>query len=1064
MIASCYAGRSEWARVVVLAVALLGSGAGIIGPAAAQAPGDILERLRSLPPQAQTTAVQRYLYFYEQRAYPNQSIPAGAMERARIDHERQFGPLRPPQPQSANPYFNQNQWSSIGPAPAGSYSGRINSIVVHPTDPNSVFIGAATGGVWKTSNGGTNWSPLTDTQCSTAMGSIAIDPSNPNIIYAGTGEANFSADSYYGCGVLKSTDGGGSWTQLGASVFDTTTGGASIAKLVIHPTNTQTILVASSFGLYRSTDGGANFTQVLAGTATDVVFDPSNPNIAYAALGNIFGNASNGVYQSTDAGASFPTKLTTGFAGSNVGRISLGLAASAPQTIYAAVQNSSTFALLGIWKTTNASSWSQISATGASCASQCWYDIYLAVDPTNANTVYFGGFSVFKSTDGGSNFSDIGSSIHVDQHAFAFQPGNASVIYAGNDGGVYKSSNGGANWTSLNTNLSITQFYAGLSLHPSDSNIALGGTQDNHTVRYSGSPGWTAVPFSGVGGCDGGFTVIDQATPTTQYAECQWEAGQSYSGPRRSDNGGSFVVKTNGITTSESALFVPPLVGSPSTATTLYFGTVRVYKTTDRGDTWTGSSTTIVSGSRAGVTAIAQAPSDANVIYAAGNNGAGVFKSTDGNSTYNAVNTGLPNRVPTYLAVHPTSPNTAFVVYSGFGGGHVYKTTNGGTNWTDISGNLPDIPVNAIVLDALFPANEIWVGTDLGVYRTTNGGTDWNVYNFGLPNVPVLDLKYSAGTGILAAATHGRGVFYASIGGAKRTATHDFDGNGKSDIAWREVGGTPAVWLMNSAQVVQSATFGVVPNSWLLVSQRDFNGDGKYDWLWRDSSGAVALWFFDGTLVPATANLGVIGTNWTIVGTGDFNGDRKGDILWRENGGTIAIWLMNGSVVLQSAALGTVGSSWSVAGTGDFNGDGNRDILWRDSGGAVAIWFLNGTRVISTAIIGTVGTNWVISQTGDFNADGRWDILWRDNNTNTYAVWLMDGSQVVSSALLGSVSAGWVASLTGDFNGDQRSDILWRNDNTGDVAIWFLNGTQVTSSSLLGTVATSWIIQSMNAD
>src|SRR6266508_2470960 len=993
------------------------------GPVSAQAPTDVLTRLRSLPPGMQTNALRRYLYFYEPRAYPNQQIPAGAMERARRDHEQKFGPIRPQQPAPGSPQFAQTQWTAIGPnqiSTSPTTSGRINSIAIDPTNTNIIYIGAATGGVWKTINGGTSWTPLTDTQCSLAMGSIAIEHSNSQIIYAGTGEENFSLDSYYGCGILKSTNGGASWTQIGASVFDTASGGAKIGKIVIHPTSTNTLLVASDFGLYRSTDGGANFTLVLSGTATDVVIDPSNPSIMYAALGNIFGDAANGVYKSTDSGASFPTKLTTGFASSNVGRIGLGLAPAAPGTIYATVQNSSTFGLLGIWKTTNGgTNWGQISATGAFCSTQCWYDMYITVHPTDAtaNTVYFGGLSLYKSTNGGSSFTDIGATIHVDHHAFAFLPGTPTTIFSGNDGGLFKSTNSGTSWTSLNTSLAITQFYSGFSIHPSDANIGLGGTQDNHTLQYTGSATWAPVIFSGVGGCDGGFTVIDQATPTTQYAECQWSPGAFYSGPRRSDSGGSFVVKVSGITTSESALFIPPLVGSPSSATTLYFGTTRVYKTTDRGENWAGSGTTLVSGFSPGVTAIAQAPSDANVIYAAANNGAGVFKSANGNGTYTPINTGLPNRTPTYIVVHPTDANTAFVMFSGFGGGHVFKTTNGGTSWSNISGNLPDIPVNAIVLDPAAPTTEILVGTDLGVYRTHDGGTTWTVFNTGLPNVPVLDLTYNATTGVLAAATHGRGVFKATLGTVV-VATHDFDGEGKSDIAFRQSGGMAAAWLMNAAQVVQAGSFGVVSTSWALVGQRDFNGDAKHDWLWRDG-----------------------------------------------NTGTVAIWLLNGLQVSQSGSLGAVAANWVIAGAADFNGDGKGDILWRDGNtGTVAIWLLNGLQVSQSGSLGTVPTTWVIAGTGDFNGDGKADILWRDGNTGTVAIWLLNGLQVSQSGSLGVVPVNWVIAETGDFNGDGKSDILWRDTNTGAVAIWFLNGLQVSQSASVATVGLDWTIQGLNAD
>ncbi len=753
--------RSSCHRSAVVILQLVAIAAFSIGPASAQQPApaaDPVVTLQGIPQDvSRRTPFRRLKYFHDQRAYPFDRIPPGAYPRAREYYDQAFGSRHL---EAAPPAFTQNGWTPIGPdhiSTSLATSGRINTIAIDPSNTNIIYAGGATGGVWKTTDGGTSWAALTDTQCSLAMGSIAIDPSNASIIYAGTGEENFSLDSFYGCGVLKSTDGGATWTQLGASIFDTTTGGAHIGKIVIHPSVTSTLLVASDFGLYRSTDGGASFALVQSGVATDVVIDPSSPSTMYAAVGNSFGAAVNGVYKSTDTGATW-TKLAGGFPTTGVGRISLAIAASSPSTIYATVQNSVTSALLGIFKTADGGiNWTLLSATGASCSTQCWYDMVIAVDPTNANTIYFGGLSLFKSTNGGASFSSITDGIHIDQHTLVFLPGNANTVFAGNDGGIFKSTNGGATWTSLNTNIAITQFYPGLSLYPTSASIALGGTQDNHTLLYTGSTVWAPVTFQDVGACDGGFTVIDQITPTTQYAECQ--SGESISGPRRADtaSGGVFALHTTGINLAEPQLFIPPIVGSPSDSQTLYFGTTKVYRTTNRGDMWAAISPAFTGS----VSAIAQAPSNANVVYA-GTSAGNVRLTTDGGTTWSSIITGLPNRFVTYLAVHPTDPTTAFITFSGFGTGHVFKTTNAGTGWTNISSNLPDVPINAIVLDPSAPTTDIIVGSDLGAFRTSDGGGSWSTFNTGLPNVPVFDLVFNPATNVLAAATHGRGVFKAT--------------------------------------------------------------------------------------------------------------------------------------------------------------------------------------------------------------------------------------------------------------------------------------------------------------
>ena len=295
-----------------------------------------------------------------------------------------------------------------------------------------------------------------------------------------------------------------------------------------------------------------------------------------------------------------------------------------------------------------------------------------------------------------------------------------------------------------------------------------------------------------------------------------------------------------------------------------------------------------------------------------------------------------------------------------------------------------------------------------------------------------------------------------------QTDTHDFNGDGKSDIAWRNTNGNLAIWLMNGTQLISGPDLGNVPTSWTLVGQRDFNDDGKADFLWRNTEGDLAIWLMNGTRTFSATDLGNVPTSWAIVGTGDFNGDGKADILWHNTNGDLAIWLMNGTQVLSGWDLGNVPTSWTIVGTGDFNGDGYTDILWRNTNGDVAIWFMIGTQVVSTTDLGNVPTSWAIVGTGDFNGDGNSDILWRNTNGDL-AIWLMSGTQLVSGPDLGNVPTNWSIAETGDFNGDGNSDILWR-DTAGDVAIWFMNGTQLISGPLIGNVPTSWTIQGANAD
>jgi hypothetical protein len=293
-------------------------------------------------------------------------------------------------------------------------------------------------------------------------------------------------------------------------------------------------------------------------------------------------------------------------------------------------------------------------------------------------------------------------------------------------------------------------------------------------------------------------------------------------------------------------------------------------------------------------------------------------------------------------------------------------------------------------------------------------------------------------------------------------ASHDFNGDGKSDIAWRDGSGDVALWLMDGTTVLSSGGVAGVPTTWSVVGQRDFNGDGMADLLWRDTSGDTAMWFMNGTTVASTANVGNIPTNWTVVGVADFNGDGLGDILWTVGSGNYAVWLMSGATAMSAAGLGNVPTNWNVVGTGDFNGDGMSDILWQDNLGNTAIWFMNGTMVASSAGLGNIPTNWSVVGTGDFNGDGMADIVWRDKAGDT-AIWLMNGAAVLSAGGLGNVPTTWSIALIGDYNGDGMSDLLWR-DSSGNTSMWFMNGVTVSSAGIVGNIPTNWTVQATNAE
>lgn len=693
---------------------------------------------------------ERFEAFYQQRAFPFDRIPAGALQSAVAQMQARWPQTRTGRSAPMfSAFVSSASWSALGPAPitgSDQYSGRTNSIAIDPTNSQTIYIGTATGGVWKTTTSGASWTPLTDNECGLAMGSVVLDPVNPQIVYAGTGEANGSIDSYQGCGVLVSTNGGATWTQRGANTFVASSGPATIFKMLVDPatagsTTTTVVFAASWAGLYRSANSGASWTNVLSHTLSDIVASPT-PGEFYAA---VWGG---GVYKSTDAGLTW-TKLVS-FPTTNLGRIALAAPSTPPVVVYATVENSSSGSLLGVWTSGDGgTTWATIPATGASCSGQCWYDMYLALDPSNPTSIWFGGLYLYKSSSSGANFSDVtaaGTSVHVDHHAIAFDPQTPTTVYSANDGGLWRSTNSGTTWTSLNTNLSVTQFYPGISMNPTLTTEILGGTQDNGTEAWSGNPAWSQIS-----GGDGSYTAIDPAG-VTRYIS--FTPGSSSRRVYRFDNVG-WQFKGLGLD-ADNAYWTPPLVMDPVNSSVLYYGTYRLWRTANRGDSWSVFSPGLTSGTTSGLSTIAIAPADTNTIYVGGSDGT-VSMTANHGATWSNVTSGLPLRFISRIAVDPLDTKTAWLTVSGYNSGHVFKTMNAGASWIDISFNLPNVPVSAVTLQR--GSRELDVATDIGVFALPLGSSSWTPLAASLPNVPVIDLVYDGPRGRLIAATHGRGMF-----------------------------------------------------------------------------------------------------------------------------------------------------------------------------------------------------------------------------------------------------------------------------------------------------------------
>lgn len=746
---------------------------------------------------------QRMEWFYSQRAYPLKHIPAGARLRALEQLDQMLADeaampdsdLSPESPfEVSSAAISSTRWTLIGPEPTSApynsptVAGRVAALAVDPTNANVVYAGAAGGGVWKTTDGGVHWTPLTDAQPSLAVGSIAIDPSNHSTVYVGTGEENFSGDSYYGAGILKSVNGGSSWTQIkgpfvGPFSPDGYDGGGRIGAIAVEPGNSAVILAAVEMplgfngnltGVYRTEDGGTTWTAVLPPNqnpppyfhyGTAALFDPSHGNVAYAALYH------DGVYKSLDAGQTWVHVNGTGshiLPSTNVGRIVLAIAPSSPTTLYAGIQDTSTGGLLGLFKTTDGgANWVKLVNTPDYCAQQCWYDQAIAVAPTNPNEVFVGGAYgsfVYRSMDGGSHWTDVtqganGFSLHVDMHSLAFSS-DSSVLYAGNDGGVWSASQPTATpvpWAELNDALAITEFYFSPSINPKDVTDSLGGTQDNGTQKYSGVLTWNDVVCG-----DGGWTALDPVMTSDVYSVCPQVDGLLW----KSTAGGvfgSWSQAASGINI-ETMEFLPPLAIDPLRPANLYFGTYRVYQTANHAGNWTAISANLTGGGGDAITSIAVAPTDSNTVYAGASDG-WMAVTTNALAGVGAIWNKLFTiaRYITQVVVDPQTSTTAYLTYSGFSGfngysGHVARTTDGGLTWKDISANLPDIPVNGMVIDPVL-ANTYYVATDIGVFGTRNGGASWSPLGAGLPRVTVLGVTLHNPTRTLRASTHGRSMW-----------------------------------------------------------------------------------------------------------------------------------------------------------------------------------------------------------------------------------------------------------------------------------------------------------------
>jgi photosystem II stability/assembly factor-like uncharacterized protein len=660
-------------------------------------------------------------------------------------------------------------WQPLGPAPTTAFpvsSGRVSAVAVDPSNASHWLIGGAQGGIWETTDAGATWAPRTDGAPSLAMGAIAFAPGSPNVVYAGTGEAHFSGDSYGGAGVLKSTDGGTTWTSLAQDTFR----GSTFSDIRVDDTDANVATAAVSFGvagryasyppslpprgIFRTTNGGVTWSLTLvAEEASDLEVIPGFFAAQYAGVAYQQNFEPGGVFRSFDGGQTWA--LVPGpWPAEEVARVELAISPSTPNRLYVAINGALTGELLGVWVTDNA--WATNPAWAPLPTPPCpnyqyWYDFEVSVDPQDPQRLFLGGVSICRWN--GTAWASVSSAIHVDQHAMAWA---GSRLIAGNDGGVYSTTNGGSTWVTHNTNLALTQFYDGV-LHPTSASFALGGTQDNGTQKWTGVPAWPQI-F----GADGGDCEISASHP-----DQHWAVTTQVLGVYRTLNGGSMQFAGSGL--SGYVPFIARLVKCPANDDVFVAGTNPLHRTSNffgsAPPTWVQNSPPFAIGT---VQSLDFAASDPTCgTYLAGTDDPELMLTTDGGATWRDIHVGpaLPLRkYPVDIAIDPTNANVVYIALSGFDStfdppGHVFKTVNAlspNPTWASI-GPPVDLPHNTVVVDPSRP-NVVYVGTDLGVWRSTDAGGSWTPLQ-GLPNVAVFDLHVHGPTGSLVAFTHGRGAW-----------------------------------------------------------------------------------------------------------------------------------------------------------------------------------------------------------------------------------------------------------------------------------------------------------------
>ena len=723
-----------------------------------------LEQEKNRKGRKKTPGSFHYLKLFNgMRSYPDQDIQKDAYAIA-LEQNKSMKHTK-----------NGEQWASIGPKNIG---GRTLDIAIDPTRPDTIFAASASGGLWKSINGGMGenaWNRIELGYPGLAVSAVEIDPVCHDTIYVGTGEIYGYYESYpgvanrvtrgmYGIGILRSVDGGDSWTKSLDWSYDSMRG---IQRIKIDPSDHKAIWAATSDGVYLSEDAGENWTQMMdIPMVTDLIIYPDLPNVIIAGCGGMW-STGHGIYRSIDRGITWNKFNFTSGPVTFGGKVRLDYSRSTPNIAYASIGYSDGENLGATWlcKTIDYGlTWSVVNTINFADY-QGWYSHYVAVHPDDPNQIFCGGIHLWRSINGGTSMNVYEGTeadefdpdwLHLDHHDMEFHPYKRNIIYSANDGGIHRSDDGGYSYISCNWGYQTSQFYNGFTCSETDSLFAIGGLQDNYSCIYRGNGYWDRV----IGG-DGSCSAMSQANNNIVFASWQY-----LNILKSTDKGYNFSINATPVNVG-TVNFISPFIICPSNPRVMYAGGSIIARSRDQGLTWYNLSEFPVDAFTE-CPAISMDVSRQNEqklyvatipIYSAGKVEKKIFRTDNGGTSWIDITSGLPRNKPTDIVVDPNNDNIVYITFGGFGSNHIFKSNDSGTTWINISEGLPILPGWSVIPDP-FNSEHIYFGNDFGVYFSPDGGSSWQLFTEGLGDgVFAMDMKISYQDKKIKLATHGNGAY-----------------------------------------------------------------------------------------------------------------------------------------------------------------------------------------------------------------------------------------------------------------------------------------------------------------